>query len=104
MYAIACRSGAKPTSRVLQYSLNGSDIAQQQSNLLMAITQAPASAAPRSCHCKKSQCLKLYCDCFAAGMYCTMCSCADCYNKPEHALEVQSRRERIMQRDPKVST
>eukprot|EP00166_Cyanidium_caldarium_P003822 ctg_3726.g508 len=38
----------------------------------------------RGCHCKNSRCLKLYCDCFAAGVYCTDCYCANCLNRPEY--------------------
>lgn len=34
----------------------------------------------KHCHCKKSKCLKLYCDCFAAGLYCTNCQCVACAN------------------------
>mgnify|MGYP003889352403 FL=1 len=36
----------------------------------------------RNCRCKKSRCLKLYCECFAASVYCTpgVCICADCNN------------------------
>ena len=34
-----------------------------------------------TCNCKKSQCLKLYCDCFAYGLGCSPdCNCADCAN------------------------
>ena len=33
------------------------------------------------CKCKKSRCLKLYCDCFASGAFCSdVCTCADCMN------------------------
>lgn len=32
------------------------------------------------CNCKKSKCLKLYCDCFAAGNFCKGCNCVDCHN------------------------
>lgn len=34
----------------------------------------------RPCNCTKSQCLKFYCDCFAAGEYCSGCNCKDCLN------------------------
>ncbi len=83
----------------------------------------------RTCHCKKSQCLKLYCDCFANGAYCNGCSCQDCRNlegnaevrrqplqirPPQHTLqcmlttpppppptqEVAARRAHIQARDP----
>ena len=35
------------------------------------------------CNCKKSMCLKLYCECFAAGKYCGGCNCVGCYNMAE---------------------
>lgn len=35
------------------------------------------------CTCKKSNCLKLYCECFKKGRYCDKCSCPDCNNIPE---------------------
>lgn len=34
------------------------------------------------CNCKKSKCLKLYCECFAAERFCSGCNCADCGNTP----------------------
>ncbi len=35
------------------------------------------------CNCKKSKCLKLYCDCFAAGLGCAPdCNCFSCENCP----------------------
>lgn len=34
------------------------------------------------CKCKKSKCLKLYCECFSGGMVCNDgCSCNDCANR-----------------------
>ena len=35
------------------------------------------------CNCKKSKCLKLYCECFSAELYCNGCNCADCKNVPQ---------------------
>lgn len=32
------------------------------------------------CNCKKSKCLKLYCECFAQELYCDGCNCNDCHN------------------------
>jgi hypothetical protein len=34
------------------------------------------------CTCNKSQCLKKYCECYAAGAYCDGCDCTNCYNTP----------------------
>jgi len=38
----------------------------------------------KQCKCRKSRCLKLYCDCFAANVFCKGCKCTDCQNVPEH--------------------
>ncbi|XP_051184579.1 uncharacterized protein [Lolium perenne] len=41
----------------------------------------------RTCSCKKSRCLKLYCVCFASGSHCSeLCGCEPCYNKPVHGV------------------
>lgn len=47
------------------------------------------------CKCRKSRCLKLYCDCFAVLNYCgTSCSCSNCYNS---LAEETTRNEAITQ-------
>lgn len=35
-----------------------------------------------TCNCKKSKCLKLYCECFQRRQYCMDCNCQECYNTP----------------------
>ncbi|KAF8037939.1 hypothetical protein BT93_B0704 [Corymbia citriodora subsp. variegata] len=55
----------------------------------------------KRCNCKKSKCLKLYCECFAAGVYCIEpCACQDCYNKPIHEETVLATRKQIESRNP----
>ncbi|CAD5323862.1 unnamed protein product [Arabidopsis thaliana] len=55
----------------------------------------------KRCNCKKSKCLKLYCECFAAGVYCIEpCSCIDCFNKPIHEETVLATRKQIESRNP----
>ncbi|GAB2210238.1 hypothetical protein Droror1_Dr00015500 [Drosera rotundifolia] len=55
----------------------------------------------KRCKCKKSKCLKLYCDCFAAGIFCMdSCSCEGCFNKPIHSKTVQDTRKQIESRNP----
>ncbi|KAI4337337.1 hypothetical protein L6164_015768 [Bauhinia variegata] len=55
----------------------------------------------KRCNCKKSKCLKLYCDCFAAGIYCAeTCSCQGCYNRPEYEDTVFETRQQIESRNP----
>ncbi|PPS07210.1 hypothetical protein GOBAR_AA13437 [Gossypium barbadense] len=37
------------------------------------------------CNRRRSRCLKLYCECFAAGIYCEdCCACENCLNKPDY--------------------
>mgnify|MGYP002628894834 CR=1 FL=1 len=37
--------------------------------------------SPKPCNCKKSKCLKMYCECYASGRACTSeCQCCDCNN------------------------
>ncbi|KZV14429.1 hypothetical protein F511_43244 [Dorcoceras hygrometricum] len=55
----------------------------------------------KRCNCKKSRCLKLYCDCFAAGIYCAEpCACQACLNRPEHVDTVLETRQQIETRNP----
>ncbi|KAG6393096.1 hypothetical protein SASPL_147326 [Salvia splendens] len=55
----------------------------------------------KRCNCKKSKCLKLYCECFAAGVYCVEpCACIDCFNKPIHEDVVLATRKQIESRNP----
>ncbi|CAL4926336.1 unnamed protein product [Urochloa decumbens] len=55
----------------------------------------------RHCSCKKSKCLKLYCACFAAKVYCSgYCSCQGCLNNHTHEETVSCIRKRTESRNP----
>ncbi|KAM3186468.1 hypothetical protein ACTXT7_004263 [Hymenolepis weldensis] len=59
----------------------------QTTSTQQSITSQPSSTTSTSsntqqiCSCSRSKCLKLYCDCFAAGRACgESCNCRHCYN------------------------
>ncbi|XP_047951005.1 protein tesmin/TSO1-like CXC 2 [Salvia hispanica] len=63
--------------------------------------QAGEGESCKRCNCKRSKCLKLYCECFAAGVYCVEpCACIDCFNKPIHESTVLATRKQIESRNP----
>lgn len=40
------------------------------------------SKSKKGCNCKKSKCLKLYCECFSSQGFCSKeCKCVNCYNQ-----------------------
>lgn len=42
----------------------------------------PLQGSGFPCNCKKSKCLKLYCECFSKGRLCSsLCNCTDCCNR-----------------------
>ncbi|XP_023123190.2 spexin prohormone 2 isoform X2 [Amphiprion ocellaris] len=43
----------------------------------------------KPCHCTRSQCVKLYCECFASGVMCSNCDCSNCRNNAEHVMNRQ---------------
>lgn len=45
-------------------------------------------SSTKACNCKRSKCLKLYCECFANNKFCgANCSCNGCSNHAEHDEE-----------------
>lgn len=48
------------------------------------ISPLPTQLTVSKCNCKKSKCLKLYCECFANLRYCVGCNCHDCNNTIDH--------------------
>ncbi|GMH49650.1 hypothetical protein TL16_g00574 [Triparma laevis f. inornata] len=60
----------------------------------------------RRCKCKKSRCLKLYCECFAAHVYCTMgqCRCMDCNNLEQFETSRVAAIESALSRNPSAFT
>jgi hypothetical protein len=67
-------------------------------------TKLPSPTAPGtpSCTCKKSRCLKLYCQCFSTNSLCNplLCRCEGCYNTTDHVNARRHAMRTILQRNP----
>ncbi|KAI6223542.1 CRC domain-containing protein [Aphelenchoides fujianensis] len=54
----------------------------------------------KHCNCTKSQCLKLYCECFASGEFCLDCNCKDCHNSLRYEGERSRAIKSSLERNP----
>ncbi|XP_077209823.1 tesmin/TSO1-like CXC domain-containing protein [Tasmannia lanceolata] len=54
----------------------------------------------KQCNCRNSRCLKLYCECFASGVYCDGCNCMNCYNNAENEAARHEAVEATLERNP----
>ena len=61
---------------------------------------ASSDKAKHCCNCKKSRCLKLYCECFANGTFCQGCNCVECLNIVEHEEKIQDARLAVSEKNP----
>ncbi|XP_069557771.1 protein lin-54 homolog [Brachyistius frenatus] len=77
---------------------------QTQARLpLNGLSAAETTSRPRKpCNCTKSQCLKLYCDCFANGEFCNNCNCNNCFNNLEHETERLKAIKTCLDRNPEA--
>ncbi|KAK4337383.1 hypothetical protein RND71_043869 [Anisodus tanguticus] len=80
-------------------SKNGEESIQIAST--STINSGPSSNRPRKpCNCTRSQCLKLYCDCFANGEFCSNCNCINCSNNLDHEENRQKAIKQCLERNP----
>ena len=81
-------------------------IQQQKLEIIKNIKPPPPSSITDTkskrfvCKCKKSKCLKLYCDCFANGEYCINCNCQDCHNIIGNENEIRKAFIEIKDKNP----
>lgn len=56
----------------------------------------------KACNCRNSKCLKLYCECFASGVYCVPghCNCNPCQNNLQYEEVRQQAVQQILERTP----
>ncbi|XP_050095192.1 protein lin-54 homolog [Anopheles aquasalis] len=66
----------------------------------MSYSYAEEGYKKRPCNCTKSQCLKLYCDCFANGEFCYNCNCKDCHNTQKDDYARQKAIRCTLERNP----
>jgi len=63
--------------------------------------EAKSASKKVTCNCKKSKCLKLYCDCFALGRVCGEdCNCVGCHNTPQHEDVRRQAIDATLERNP----
>lgn len=76
---------------------------QTQARLPVNGVSTESTSRPRKpCNCTKSQCLKLYCDCFANGEFCNNCNCNNCFNNLEHETERLKAIKTCLDRNPEA--
>ncbi len=77
------------------------NVATEEVPELPEVTPAAATNPNKKCcNCKKSFCLKLYCECFAAGQYCEGCNCTGCHNLPAFEHERLASLNQIAKKNP----
>ncbi|CAD5232051.1 unnamed protein product [Bursaphelenchus xylophilus] len=97
-------------STVLKPSQSYYQLARNSTSKSTSILGGPLNPQPKkskkgsgkrkNCNCTKSQCLKLYCDCFANGEFCLDCNCKDCHNNLEHESERSKAIKSSLDRNP----
>lgn len=75
--------------------------ANETANMVTDLNLEANGMRPRKpCNCTKSQCLKLYCDCFANGEFCYLCNCMNCYNNLDNEEHRQRAIKSCLERNP----
>jgi len=77
--------------------------APSSSNVMFSPITEKNMSQQKSCRCKKSKCLKLYCECFANSMLCNnTCVCLECRNDVHHMAMRKTVISKILRRNPRA--
>lgn len=95
------RKGQAPVELVKKRKKRGSKDSPQKE--LVVEPPLKPMPLPSKCHCSRSKCLKLYCECFARGDHCgPECECNNCCNSEDHQEEIEASKIDIKKRDPQA--
>ena len=95
------QSGASTSSVQLSTAVQITPAPTSTTQTVNGVPDPPSPTRQRKpCNCTKSQCLKLYCDCFANGEFCSNCNCNNCSNNIEHEQERSKAIKACLERNP----
>ena len=98
-------TGVSPTLTNLNIQIQNSNTLlpnnEHNTHTIQQQKQYTTVSRRKPCNCKKSSCLKLYCECFAAGEYCSeLCKCRECYNNINHSFVRNATIDNMKERNP----
>ena len=77
--------GSPPSVAMTKSSARGGDSSNMVDSISPHAATKPAADEEVRCNCRRSRCLKLYCDCFRKQHFCTGdCRCSDCENNMQY--------------------
>ena len=87
--------------RVLDSSNGQIPVVKQKLDATTAPNEDEVDPSLIRCNCKKSRCLKLYCECFAARKMCVdECKCLECANNSSHSKQREDAIKQVLERRP----
>jgi len=95
-----CTTAKQPLTADIKPTIDSKQPSQAIQNDLK---ETAPHASTKKCRCKKTKCLKLYCDCFAAKERCgPECGCVGCENTADNSDRVEEAVKTTLDRNPKA--